>query len=228
MKLLAKVIIAILIILIIGIGVSEFLLPKYFEAQIEAALLRYDQNLEFLQVDLKTRPALLFLLGRVQQGKIEMRGLKIDQVRIEEIRAEYQDLVLKLEKGALTAVQGENLDFQAIFLEEDLNNYLATAFPQFDQVQIDLQPETVLVKVKYANFVNMEIPGYIEVGDDYKLRFVPQNIDQLKLSSLVVSQLLSFLEFDLGIKDYPLPLDLKEIKIESGKLVALGGSKYLK
>ncbi len=215
----------IFIVLFIGLGVTEVLLPRYYENQVETALRQQVAGVDALEVKIRTHPALLLLTGRVQHSSFKTRGVIIDQVRIDSLESRYEDLVFVDTPQGTRAFGGSNLFFQADILEEDLNKYLKTILPQLDELRVELKPDKAIVYVKLQNWIDLKLTGTLEIVDDYRIRFVPIDLDEARISAIFVSQVLSALEFDLGLKDSPIPLDVKEIKILEGKIQALGGSE---
>ncbi|AZR72195.1 hypothetical protein BBF96_01555 [Anoxybacter fermentans] len=217
------------LILLLVLLAIEILLPGYYEEKVEMVFRRQVDRVEFLEVNVSTHPALLLLTGRVQNGFIQARGVEFKGLRIESVESAYKDLIIANTPEGTKAVAGRNTFFQATFSEEDLNNYLKAIFTQFEDLNLELTPDLVSLDFKinlFGNVIELKLTGDFVVPDNHTVRFVPHSLEigQYKITKLVLLKILKDIEFELEMKQYPLPLDLKEIRIEEGRLRVLGGS----
>lgn len=220
-----KGIIIFLVILLLGLGLIEIFLPIYYANQVENSLHRQLTEVDSLDVQISSRPALLLLTGKVQKGSLLAQGVQINQLHLRKLEARYADLTFVQTEQGLQSSGGQNLYFQAEILEDDLNEYLQSSLPQFDLIEVELKEDNATLNLKFKDWINLKLTGTLVVVDQYQIRFVPKEEKNAELPSFLVSQILSFLVFDLGLKELPVPLDLQQIKIVDQKIIALGGSQ---
>lgn len=206
----------------------EIFLPGYYEAQVEKGLRSQVHGVEFLDVDLSSRPAVLLLFGRIQQGSLYAKGITLEGVRLEEIQARYRDLVIVKTPAGTRAASGTNTFFEAVFREDDLNRYLGTRFPDLQGARLDLAPAgaNLFLKVNLFNTaVPLQVKGNFTIPNDHTVRFVMQGLDvgQINVSASLLTSMLRGMDFDLELEEYPLPLDLREVRLEQDQLRVLGG-----
>lgn len=223
-----RLIVAILLALILVVVVEVFL-PNYYEEQVEKGLHSQVTGLEYLDVELSSRPAILLLLGRIQHGSLHAKGVTLEGIRLEEIRAEYKDLVIVKTPQGTRAASGTNTFFEAIFREDDLNRYIAARFAELQDARLELAPTGASLLME-LNVFNTPLPlranGNFSIPNDHTIRFTLQGLDvgQINLSTSLVSSLLKEMEFDLEMEQYPFPLDLREVRLEQDRLRVLGGT----
>lgn len=213
-----------LIILVIGFGLIEIFLPRYYEKLVRDSLQKQMTAVDSLEVQISTHPALLLLTGKVERGNLLARGVQINHLRLNKLEARYVDLTFTQSEQGLKSSGGQNLYFQAEILEEDLNNYLKTTLPQFDLIEVELKADYATLNLRFKDWIDLKLTGTLVVVDKYQIRFVPKEDKNDELPSFLVSQILSFLVFDLGLKELPVPLDLQQIKIVDQRMLALGGT----
>lgn len=226
-----------ILILILGlvVGISEVLLPAYYAEQVESGLRKQVSRVEGLDVKISSRPALLLLTGRIQHGSVmakEMRlqGAEVQDLQIEEVTASYKNLVIANTPEGVKAVAGTNTFFRAKFREADLNQYLNRRFQDFEQLKLDLKEDLATLALQVTLFntkISLKIAGNFQVVDQQVIRFVPQDLEleNVKIPSILLNQLAKQVEFEIKLQEYPLPLDLQEIRIEEGNLLVLGGTE---
>lgn len=222
--------IALILIIAIFIGLTEFMLPTYYEEQIEANFHR-QVKMDYLDVEIASHPALLLLAGRVQSGSIHAGGIVTEGLRIEEVQSEYRNLVIKQANGTAKAVAGTNTHFQATFFEEDLNKYLRARVKELQNLNLAIEPDGVTLNVAVDLFnteIKLRLNGNFTIANSRTIRFVLESLDvgKINLTNALLARVMQELEFDLEMKDFPLPLELKEIKLEEGRIRVLGGADY--
>ena len=224
-----KVLIALLLISFVILGLTESLLPDYYEKQVEMGFRRQVEQLENLHVEISAHPAFLLLFGKVQKGLIQAQGIGLEGLRIQEAEARYQDLAISSTPKGVRVAAGTNTYFRAVFLEKDLNEYLSTRYKNFDRLKLDLTPEGVILSLGVILFnttIQLQLSGNFTIPNNHTIRFVLEELDIAKVSIplSLLSRLLEEIEFDLELEQFPLPLDLQKVGLENDRLIVLGGT----
>lgn len=209
--------------------VVEVFLPGYYEAQVEKGLRQQVKGAEYLDIELSSRPAIALLLGRIHRGSLHAKGVTLEGIRLDEIRAEYKDLVIVKTPEGVRAASGINTLFEAIFREDDLNRYITARYSDLQGARLDLTPTaaSLLIELNLFNtLVPLRVNGNFSIPNDHTVRFTLEGLDvgQINISTSLVSSLLKEMEFDLEMEEYPLPLDLREVRLEQDRLRVLGGT----
>ncbi|MCK4259706.1 MAG: DUF2993 domain-containing protein [Halanaerobiales bacterium] len=222
-----------IVVLVLTWGLSELLLPGYYEKQVEASLREQVEKVELITVNISSRPAFLLLAGQVQHGSVQVKGVESQGLRIEELTARYENLVFSKTESQVKAIKGNNTFFKAVILEDDVEDYLQTTIPMIEKLSADLDvvfnSNQVILNFQimfFGSSFDFELSGYFEIIDNYTIRYHPKDLKsgEMKLPSFI-TKALEELEFDLKLEQFLLPLVLNEIYLEGGKLFILGGSR---
>lgn len=226
-----------ILILVLAVGASEVFLPAYYAEQVESGLRKQVSRVEDLDVKISTHPALLLLTGRIQHGsisakKMRLQGAEVQDLQIEEVEASYKNLVIVNTPEGAKAVAGTNTFFRAKFREADLNQYLNRRFAGFEQLELDLKDDLATLALQVTLFntkVSLRVAGNFQVVDQQMIRFIPKDLklENVKIPSFLLNQLAKQIEFEIKLQEYPLPLDLQEIRVEEGSLLVLGGTELI-
>lgn len=226
---------SLMLILGLVVGASEVLLPTYYSSQVETGLRKQLNGVESLDVNISSHPGFLLLLGRVQQGSIsakevQLQGNKVKDLLIQQVEAEYEDLVFVNNPEGAKAISGTNTFFQATFREADLNRYLNQRYTGFDQLDLDLTKDLATLGLQVTLFntkISVKVAGNFQLIDSQAIRFVPQDLEleNVKVPSILLDRVTEEIKFDLPLGEYPLPLDLREVRVAEGELQVLGGSE---
>ncbi|MCK8828117.1 DUF2993 domain-containing protein [Natroniella acetigena] len=230
LKKLIKPAVILLLLLLVG---SQLILPRIFSTRLESSLSQELDDYEQLDVTISSFPAIKLLAGRVDQLEIKANGLVSEQLTLERLEGSYSDL--KLVKGQdeqWQVSQGENTELEIELTDQDLNHYLATR-PELDILdafRIDLTSDQMVMVGKLSFFnteLSLQLTGKFSVYDHQTLIFNSDKlaVDRVVISTDVIEQLKDKLGFKISLANFPLPLELTEVKVEEGSLQLLGGTR---
>ncbi len=222
-----------ILVLVLTWGISEILLPDYYEKLIESSLRKQVDEVDLININISTRPAFLLLTGRVDYGSLQTHGVIVNGLRLEELVARYENLILKKTSNGMQTISGSNTFLKAMILEDDMEHYLKTQVPTIEKLGADMEvyfnsDEVVLdfALPFFGSSIDLQLSGFFEIIDNRIIRYQPKNIEAGKIgSSKIIAQMLQELEFDLNLGQFLLPLELQKINLENGKLIILGGSR---
>jgi hypothetical protein len=219
-------IIAVLLLLVI----SQLLLPGYFSNQLENKLKSQFEASQYFEAEVNSFPALLMLTGYFQSVNLKGEGLKVDGLQVDKLKAEFVDLKLspgiKDRKWKLTT--GENKILHLTFTEEDLEKYLIEQMDSISDLTLNLGPEQTVLSgvVKFlGNEIEVKLAGQFQLQDKQKLTFKPEDlmIENLMIHREIVQRLMKEVDFSLDLTQFPIPLQVNEVKVNRNNLLISGG-----
>ena len=212
----------IIILLLVYLGLELFL-PGIAEKKVRKGILNYTDEVKSLEIEANSFPAWELLFSRVDNINIKASYLKMKGLRLDNISASYQDIVLK--EGI---IKGKNKDLNILITEKSLNDYLAAQYPGLSNFDIILNPDQVFME-GYINFFNnkimLQLNGKFTVKEANKITFIPKDvkIEDLKISKALIQKFVKDLGFSFNLSQLNFPITVEKIEITDKKLYLLGG-----
>ena len=219
----------ILILVIIILLSTQFFLPRYTANQLKASLQEEVDDYQKLKIEIASWPALELLFKAADQVQVSAQSITIDQLRITDLRAGFENLRLQKKEGEWQAVQGKNTDLNMVITENDLNKYLRTQeeLDIFKKIKLDITPQQVILNGVISIFnaeVTLQLTGDFRVVKDKKVIFSSDKlaVENFLISTSSIEQLKEKLQFELDLRELPLPLDVRKVELKKDLLVIKG------
>ncbi|MGM0501208.1 MAG: DUF2993 domain-containing protein [Bacillota bacterium] len=219
----------IVILVIVLIASTEVLLPNYVGNRLENSLKAEVDSYHQLNLEVDSFPALKLLVAAADEVKVTGQDIVVEDLKLEQLKAEFRNLKLKEIAGEWETVRGENTELEIIITEKDINRYLITKeeLAAFERIKLDITPQQVILNgiiTLFSAEVNLQLTGNFTVVDAQKIVF---NSEQLAVENFLVStssiqQLKEKLQFELDLTELPLPLEVKEVELAKDRLIIKG------
>src|SRR5690554_867201 len=119
----------------------ELYLPSIANRTIENIFEEETDEIEDLEINVSSFPALKILLGRVDHASIRAQGLTHDHLYLEQFNLNYSNIVLNK-----NGFHGINTYLEAMVTEEALNKYLKEKYPEMGNFSVQINPEQILLQ----------------------------------------------------------------------------------
>lgn len=210
---------------------SELLLPPFFSHLLQESLRESLDGVEVLRIQLKTSPAILLLLGRVQELYLKGENVMIQGLTIHTWEGHYSQILLPPVwqwGGGDWTIEGRNHFLTVVVNEDDLNVYLADSFQDVLQMEVSLLEEGVFLSTSmelYNMALHVKMAGQFQVEEGQYIVFVPEDltVENFQLPQIMMDYLMEELDFYLDLKQIPLPVHVTEIETRTGQVFFLGG-----
>jgi len=217
------IVLSILLVLVVLVEVSA---PRLIARGLEMGLRRtLGSNAE---IRLDAYPSLRLLLGQFEELTVVTRGIDLGGLKAEEYTLAVEQITVNLRqllaRRELRFVNQGRLTVQVIITEGELSNFLRDRIPALKdwRVQISADNAEAIGKIPLQNIdLDVRVRGKFQALGKEKVAFVPElvEVQGAELPSALVQTLLQDSELYIDLKAAPMPLELTEVKMESGRLV---------
>ena len=204
---------------------TEIYLPGIATRRLVDIFEQETEDIQQLDVNIASFPALKIFLGRVDHVSIRSQGLLFDDLYVERFNLNYRNIVLSKD-----SFEGVNTYFEALVTQDALNDYLKEKYPELGTFLLEINPEQILlqgeIKVLQASF-NLQLSGNLLVNDKNQIYFVPDNF-QVEDINIPVNFLKSYIEglaFVIDLQTLDIPLNVDEIQIGPEYILITGEEK---
>lgn len=220
------------VFVLILVVAGEFFLPSIVARGLEVGLERALGQGETLKASLEARPALKLLLGRVDAVTVESVQAKTATLAIDSLSVTVEDLALNLRdllgsKHELTVSYNPAIGTVIRISEANLRRHIAENVPGFSDPSVKISTTRVSVSgcMGFAGrpFL-VAVEGRFAGDGEQRIRFL---VDKLSLDNeplppgltAAVIAALGGPELFMDLGQYPVPLVLREVRLEEGWLV---------
>ncbi len=229
-----------LVFLIAALAFAQFMLPRLVERAVAEALEERLGPGETLRVQLKAYPTLRMLLGQFDSIAVEARqvralgeaGVLIDRLRsmLYEVRVDMQALLRERE---LVITRSRQVNVEMEISESSLNQYLWLAFPELEGMKFKLETGRAVLEgeVTLAGIsLQVRTVGQFVGMDESKVGY---RVQELEVEGFLlpkplrdkVIQILGGEQMFFDLAKAPLPVVVREVKNEEGRLIIIGEAK---
>lgn len=218
-----KVLYFLISIVIIFFLLSELFLPGFAANMLRGVFNQEADSIDDLNINISSFPAFKILMGRIDSVEVEAEGLMIDNLYLNNINLAYRDIIL--EKGSF---KGTNTYLETIITEESLNKYIVANYPELENFNLEISTTQVFLQgdIKFLEmFFNVQLSGNFVINDRKDIYFIPANfqIENLNIPLELLKTYIEGFDFYFNLKDLGVPVDVSEIKLNSGYIVISGG-----
>lgn len=217
-------------VLVVG-AVTQVLLPRALESRVEQALRQRLTSVDYLTVNIRSRPALASLFGRFREIRIEAKDFVIDdlpvgaflvegsQVRLDP-RALYASGEVKLENAA-------DLRATVLLTEVGINQYMWDKIDPERRLRVSLSADGAAL-IGNINFfghgIDVYLRGVFQVREKTQLIFVPEalHVENLEVPQIILNALVEDKALLMDLAGLPIPLAIDGVRLEQGQLYAFG------
>ena len=220
-----------LIIVIITIGLTQILLPLALEGRVERALRQRLAAVEYLAVDIQSRPALMSLVGRFRRIRIEAKDFVIDDLPVGAFLVQGRQVKLDpralYRNGEVLVENAADLRVTVLLTEDGINQYLWEKVDPEKRLHISLMAEGAAL-VGNINFfghrIDINLRGVFQVREQTKIIFVPEalTVENLEVPQVILNALVEDKALLMDLVGLPVPLIIDEMRLEQGQLYAFG------
>ena len=224
-----KFIVALIILILLAV-IFQIVVPRLVSRELKKGL---EGELEAGEVVVRTSsfPVFKLLWGQVDSLELKGEDLVIDGLKVDRLGAEFKNLLLKQEDQYWLVSSGTNSYLYLKVDEESLNNYLAD-LPElevFEELRVDLIPGRAMIvgQVNIVIKIPIQVEGDFRIDDSGDLIFFARQVavGEMLISEDIISRLKDELEVRINLTDFPLPLNVEEVKINDGKIEVFGESE---
>lgn len=213
-------ILALLILFILGL---EFFLPALMANMLKDYLRKEADDIAYMNIKIRSFPAIKMLRGKIDRAYIEIEGLSIDNLYLDKLDLQYRDILLK-EDG----FTGLNTGLEAVITAEAINDYIQAKFPELEAFQFQIEPEQVALEGRISIFemlLDVQLSGNLAVSDQREVYFIPDNfrVENINIPVNLLKAYIEGLDFSFDLEELNIPLALNEIKLYSGYAILHGG-----
>ncbi|MDP2872281.1 MAG: DUF2993 domain-containing protein [Bacillota bacterium] len=226
-------VIALALLLVAG----ELFLPMIVAKGLEAGLGRTLGQGAALEASLQVRPALRLLIGRVDKLTIESRQVKTATLTIDSIAVTVEDIAVNLRslltRSGLSVTRNARVGAVIRISEASLRRYVLDNVEGFSDPAVKISADKVAV-VGYIRFANrpllVSVEGRFVAGSGQRVDFVVDRMSMdtepvpPRLTAAVISAL-GGPELFIDLERFPVPLELREVKLQEGWLVIEASTK---
>ncbi len=224
-------VVAIVIALAVLLVAGELFLPMIVARGLEVGLSRTLGQGAALQASLQVRPALRLLLGRVDKLTVESQQVKTATLTIDSIAVTVEDIGINLRgllsKSGLEVTRNARIGTVIRISEANLRRYVLDNVEGFTDPAVKVFADKVAV-VGYIRFANrpflVSVEGRFVAGSGSRVDFVVDKMSMdtepvpPRLTAAVISAL-GGPELFIDLGRFPVPLELREVKMREGWLV---------
>jgi hypothetical protein len=201
------------------------------ENQLAAGIRESAGPAELVDVDVKAFPAWQLLQGKVQDLTIDVRQAHINKLKVEAFLVDAHNLVVDraaLKNGTGFGIKAaDSLQVSAIITESDLNNYIWAQNEKARNFQVRLSPEWTGLRGSVSllgRAVDLNVKGHFAIQERTKVTFVVDQVDVEKTSlpRFIIDALAPHWGVEIDLKQSPVPLEVRELRVEDGKLFIYG------
>lgn len=224
-------VVAIVIALAVLLVAGELFLPMIVARGIEVGLSRTLGQGPTLQASLQVRPALRLLLGHVDKLTVESQQVKTATLTIDSIAVTVENIGVNLRglltRSGLDITRNAKVGAVISISEANLRRYVLDNIEGFSDPAVKIFADRVAV-VGYIRFANrpflVSVEGRFVPGSGSRVDFV---VDKLsmdtepvppRLTAAVISAL-GGPELFIDLGRFPVPLELREVRLREGWLV---------
>lgn len=222
-----KIILILILVILLG---TQFFLPSYTAEQIANSIKAEVDNYQTVDVKVKSVPALKLLLKSADEVQVQGQNIVIDRLQLASLQAHFKNLKVQ-EEQERQVIAGENTKLYILLREKALNDYLRTKeeLDIFNRIKVDITPQQVILNGAISILdaeVNLQLTGDFVVVKDKKIVFQSDKlaVENFLISTSSIEQLKDKLQFELDLRELPLPLDVRQVKLKSDELEIIGPS----
>jgi hypothetical protein len=224
-------VVAVVIVIALVLVAGELFLPMVVARGIEVGLGRALGQGAALEASLKARPALRLLAGRVDKVTVESQQVKTATLTIDSIAVTVENIALNLKsllsQSGLSITRSPQMGTVIKISEANLRRYILDNVEGFSDPAVKIFADRVAV-VGYVRFGNrpflVSIEGRFVPGSGRRVDFV---VDRLSMDTEPVPPRLAAAviaalggpEVFIDLDQFPMPLDLREVRLQEGWLI---------
>ncbi|HHV61485.1 MAG TPA: DUF2993 domain-containing protein [Firmicutes bacterium] len=217
-------------------AVAQAWIPGIVERRIVAGIEDSVDSVESLHVKVRSFPAALIPLGRIDALEIDASRIRIKDLFIQRIFLDARDIRLgaremlfgdEAGKGNAPLKSLRDGHVTVILAEKDINDY-------FKRQNGILKILSVRLRRNYATVsgsvpllggkLDLELEGRFDVEGKTRIRYVIDRflVQNITVPKFIQDQLFGGLDLSIDLKDLPLPVTVRGIKAEDGEIYAFG------
>lgn len=221
----------ILLLLLLLAGASQLYLPGLVERELETGVAKAFGRVDSIVARVEARPALQMLWGRFPSLQLEARQLETEGLEIEGFFVDARDLAIDpvdlLRKRELTIRSARSLHVTVAVGQDGLNRYLWTKVDPGRMFRVSIVKGNVSLVGQVnilGNAIDLSVGGHFEVRDRNKVAFIPEglSVEKASVPRFLVDAIAKQWALLLDFSNLPLPIEVQEVRLDSGRLYVYG------
>lgn len=217
------------VLLLVG---SFTFLPALVDRTVSAALQRQHGLSEAPSVRLQSDPPTNVLRGVFTGGRIVITGGEFGGVQTERVTVELDpfrlDVLESVTSGRMVIQGAVSGEMQAELTEEEVSQIAREEVEEFEVTEVGLNPGRVTIgsDVEILGLgVPITVGGGLElIEGEQELEFLPREVEAFGVGvpQEITDQLLEDADFRFTLEELPFEMDLREVEVQDGRVVASG------
>lgn len=222
---------AILLVVCVLLGTSEWFLPRWASSRLEQSLRRSLGQPGWLQVQVRAFPAFRLLAGRIDRLHVEAREFPVGGLAVEACLLEGRGVVYdapQLYRQGVFALNGlDSLRVSLVVNEKALNEYFWRQADPSHRFRLQLADSKASLSGSLEFLgrpLQLAVGGRLSIAGPTTLSFLPEelSLQQFQLPRFILDAFARRWTIHLDFSSLPFPLQLTDVTVQQGRLYVYG------